>query len=267
MSSFKCKGIILKNHRLSDSDKIIHILTDEHGPRKAIAKGAYKIKSRLGAKTQVLNYCEFQLAQGRNLDIVQELSLIEQFSNIQKDYDLLSTAYFFCELTDSVSLSGDDSSKHYLELLLENLNYLNQHGIENNTELKNLILKFLWAITTSQGYKPQLSICYKTGKKRAENQVAQYFDFENGSILSEKAYFEYLKENPYETNIHVFQQGVFKILKELDIRNEFSSENSEYSESTIKFLQKHLEYCLHHEFKSWKNLQPVLEASPQGLTL
>ena len=93
--AISCKGIILKNHRLSDSDKIIHVITDSHGPIKAVAKGAYKIKSKLGPKTQVLQFCEFLFAKGRNLDIVQEIRLVDQFNESEKPYPLeLSTEIF-----------------------------------------------------------------------------------------------------------------------------------------------------------------------------
>lgn len=256
--AIKCKGIILKNHRLSDNDKIIHVITDTQGPIKAVAKGAYKIKGKLGPKTQVLQYSEFLFAKGRNLDIVQEIKLIDQFQNIQKDFDLLSEAYFLCEITDSITLSGDETSFDYLNLLLANLNELNQNPPLSKAQQKKLLLNFLWSITCSQGYKPQLNVCFKTRKKRTSNQIPQYFDFENGSILSENAYMDYLKENPYETNIHIFKPGVFKVIDDLDNKAPLSEEHDEFSESSIKFLYKHLEFCLHKEFKSWKNLEPVL---------
>ena len=257
--AIKSKGIILRNHRLSDNDKIIHVITNNHGPIKAVAKGAYKIKSRLGAKTQVLQFCEFLFAKGRNLDIVQEIRLIDQFQNIQKDYEKLSRAYFMCEVVDAVTLSGDEDSFDYLNLLLKNLDILNQESKLETIDLNKLLLNFLWEVTCSQGYKPQLNMCFQTRKKRSSNQVPQYFDFENGSILSEQAYMDYLKNNPYETNIHVFQPGVFKVLDDMDQEKELLEEHNKFSESSIKFLHKHLEFCLHKEFKSWKTLEPVLQ--------
>lgn len=256
--AIKCKGIILRNHRLSDNDKIIHVITDTQGPIKAVAKGAYKIKSKLGPKTQVLQYCEFLFAKGRNLDIVQEIKLIEQFQKVQKDFDLLSAAYFLCEVTDSITLSGDETSFDYLKLLLENLNKLNEESAPSNSQQKKILLNFLWNVTCTQGYKPQLDICFKTRKKRSSNQIPQYFDFENGSILSEQAYLDYLKNNPYETNIHIFKPGVFKVMEDLDNQGELLEEHAEFSESSIKFLYKHLEFCMHKEFKSWKTLEPML---------
>ena len=256
--AIKCKGIIIRNHRLSDNDKIIHVITNTHGPIKAVAKGAYKIQSKLGPKTQVLQFCEFLFAQGRNLDIVQEIRLIDQFQNIQKDFDLLSQAYFLSEIIDSITLSGDASSFDYLNLLLENLDLLNQKEKLTQEEQNKLLLNFLWQVTCSQGYKPQLNMCFKTRKKRSENQIPLYFDFENGSILSEQAYLDYLRENPYESNIHIFKTGVFKVLDHLDQGNELFDLELQNWQSTIKFLYKHLEFCLHKEFKSWKTLEPLL---------
>lgn len=251
----KCKGIIVKNHRLSDNDKIIHIISDSHGPLRAVAKGAYKIKSKLGPKTQVLQFCEFLLAQGRNLDIVQEIRLIDPFKKVQADFDLLSIAYFLCELTDSVTLSGDETSFDYLDLLLENLDILNKEDSLSKLEQSKLLLNFLWKITFSQGYKPELDLCFKTRKRRHSKQIPQYFDFENGSILSEAAYLNYLRENPYENNIHIFKPGVFKVISALEQDNLIASDDEGDIQESVKFLHKYLEFCLHKQFKSWKNLE------------
>jgi DNA repair protein RecO len=257
--ALKCKGIILKNHRLNDNDKIIHIISDHFGSLRAVAKSAYKINSKNGPKTQVLQYAEFLLAKGRHLDIVQEIKLLQQFSQLQKDFDLLTVAYFFCEITDLVSLEGDLKTFDYFDLLQRSLNILNQEQKLTKLQVHSLIIDFLWKVTCAQGYKPELNICFQTQKKRSQNQIPQYFDFENGSIISEKAYFELLKTNPYENSIHVFQAGVFKILEKLNDDIELVDLDLLSLQAVIKFLYKHLEFCINKEFKTWKTLAEFLE--------
>ena len=83
---YRSKGIILKTKKLNEVDRILSILTENNGMVSAIAKGARKANSSLAAKTQALNECDFLLAKGKNLDIVSEVSIVQNSVIINKTY-------------------------------------------------------------------------------------------------------------------------------------------------------------------------------------
>lgn len=260
---YKTTAIILKSSRLSEADKILHLYSPDYGPIRAVAKSAYKINSKIAAKSQVLNICEFQIAKGRNLDIIKEATLLESFRKINSNYDALSLACFWVDIVDHVAVNDE----HYMEpygLLIAALVELNQIEDKSLAELINLSVKFIWDLIDALGYKPELDICSLSGKKRFCDQVPQYFDFDNGSVTSTTAYKALIELNPYADHIEVLQPSVFKVLEALSDRTWFDLgfELTELKSSMI-FLKRHLSYCLHKEFKSWTLVQEIMGASPQ----
>jgi DNA repair protein RecO len=264
---YKTTAIILKSSRLGESDKILHLYSPEHGPLRVVAKSAYKLNSKVSAKSQVLNICEWQLATGRNLDLVKEAKLLESFRGINSSYEALALACFWVDIVDQVAVSDE----HYMEpygLLIAALIELNQTAtIDHKLEdLLRLSVKFLWDLISALGYKPEIYTCSVTGKKRSAEQVAQYFDFENGSITSSSAYLDLLEVNPYLDNIEPLQPSVFRVLESLTERTWFEMQMPyEGLKSSLIFLKRHLAYCLHKEFRSWTLVQELLSAPLQEI--
>lgn len=253
----------MKSSRLSESDKILHLYSPEHGPLRAIAKGAYKLNSKLASKSQVLSICEYQLAKGRNLDIIKEAKLLESFRGINSNYEALTLACFWVDIVDHVAVSDD----HYMEpygLLVAALVELNQNANNGLKELTSLSVKFIWDLIEGLGYKPELDSCSISNRKRSPEQIPQYFDFDNGSIASSDAYASLLELNPYLDHVEALQPVVFKVLESLDKRNWFTVDHDFDSlRSSLVFLKRHLAYCLHKEFKSWSLVQEILGNMPQ----
>jgi DNA repair protein RecO len=255
---YKTTAIILRSSRLAESDKILHLYSPEHGPLRAVAKSAYKLNSKLAAKSQLLNICEWQLATGRNLDIVKEAKLLESFRGINSSYEALTLACFWVDIIDQVAVSDE----HYMEpygLLIAALLELNQIANQPLEDLLRLSVKFIWDLIAALGYKPELYTCSITGKKRSSEQVAQYFDFDNGSITSSSAYLDLLGANPYQDNIESLQPSVFRVLEALTERTWFEMQMPyEGLKSSLVFLKRHLAYCLHKEFRSWTLVEELI---------
>jgi len=260
---YKCTAIILRSSRLSESDKILHLYSPEYGPLRAVAKGSYKLNSKLASKSQVLSVCEFQIAKGRNLDIIKEAKLLESFRGINSNYEALTLACFWVDIVDHVAVSDD----HYMEpygLLVAALVELNQIANDGVEKLTSRSVKFIWDLIEGLGYKPELETCSLSGKKRSQEQIPQYFDFDNGSITSSSAYASLLELNPYLDHVEALQPVVFKVIDSLDKREWFDIVHDYDSlRSSLIFLKRHLAYCLHKEFKSWSLVQEILQGTPQ----
>lgn len=237
----------------------MHLYSPEFGPLRAIAKGAYKLNSKLASKSQVLSISEFQIAKGRNLDIIKEAKLLESFRGINSNYDALTIACFWVDIINHVAVNDD----HYMEpygLLVAALVELNQTANDGLEELVKLSVKFIWDLIEGLGYKPELDTCSLSGRKRSAQHIPQYFDFDNGSITSSDAYASLIELNPYVDHVEALQPVVFKVLESLTKRTWFDLDHGYDSlKSTLIFLKRHLAYCLHKEFKSWSLVQEVLE--------
>ena len=72
MPHYRDEGIILRTHKLGEVDRILTILTKEHGQIRAVAKGVRKTSSRFGARLEPFMVADLQLYEGKNLDTVSQ---------------------------------------------------------------------------------------------------------------------------------------------------------------------------------------------------
>src|SRR4051794_41871461 len=69
---YRDEGVVLRTQKLGEADRIITLLTREHGKVRAVAKGVRRTKSRLGARVEPFMHVDAQFYAGRSLDIVTQ---------------------------------------------------------------------------------------------------------------------------------------------------------------------------------------------------
>ena len=89
MSLYQVEAIILKARNLGEADKILTLLTKEHGKLDAVAKGVRKIKSKNRGAVQPFSQSRIMLYQGKNLDTVTQCERIAGFPKIRPNFDRL----------------------------------------------------------------------------------------------------------------------------------------------------------------------------------
>ena len=72
MSLYRDTGVVLRTYKLGEADRIVVLLTAEHGKVRAVAKGVRKTKSRFGGRLEPLSHVSLLLYEGRELDIVTQ---------------------------------------------------------------------------------------------------------------------------------------------------------------------------------------------------
>ena len=234
---------------------------------QCIAKGAYRVNSKFNAKAQVLNCLDLLVASGRNLDILKEARLVQSFSGIHSSYEALTLACFAIDVLNHIAIN-DDNYEEPFNLITSYLGAMESIGKEVKGEKVNELFilctcKYLWDLIYLLGYMPDLNTCSLTDLKRSQNEIPQYFDFENGAITSSRAYRTFYASNPYQDSIQALKPGVFNTL--FTFERKLNSTDLEHStlntEHTLKFLHKHLARRLQKEFKSWKLVEEILNPS------
>ena len=249
---FNSEAIVLRNIKLNETDKIVHLFSPEYGLISAIAKGAFKLDSKLAAKTQVMNHCDFHFAKGRNLDIIKEGKIINQFKQIKSDFDLTSYAYFFLDLVHQTATIEEDHIACF-NLLGSSLNKLNKDSV-NQEELMTITANFLWELVDLLGYKPDLNHCTLTHKARKENQLPRFFALVNGGITSGIGMKEFIESYPDQQQIVPMPKEVFQILESFELKQRIDGISEKSLKSSIKLLQNHLEHKVTKDFKTKKQL-------------
>lgn len=144
MRSYRTEGVVLKRKNYGEADRILTLFTKDKGKLKILAKGVRRITSRRGPNIELFNRVEISVHQGKTFDVLTEAQVLNTFSQIRKNLDLVGLAFHVCEIVDGLCPEHQSHPKVY-ELMLGVLGELD-HGLIHSFE-KNLL--------TELGYLPK----------------------------------------------------------------------------------------------------------------
>ncbi|MFT4147992.1 MAG: DNA repair protein RecO [Micrococcaceae bacterium] len=158
--SYKDNAIVIRTHKLGESDRIITLLTQHHGIVRAVAKGVRKTKSKFGARLEPSMVVDALLVHGRNLDIVSQVESLGAYTELfASDYQLYIIGSTMLETAEKL-YQDTDQTFHEYNLLLGALNALN-----NQHDDPHLILDaYLLRAVSQAGWTPSFIDCAKCGK-------------------------------------------------------------------------------------------------------
>lgn len=171
----KTTGIVLKTKPFSEADKLLTIYTRKIGKIHALAKGARRMKSRLGGRLDMLNLCSLYLARGRSFYIVSQCETREVFGALKKIYDEVHLAMHCAKLLDKFT-PWEEKQKNLFDLMLHILLCLN----EGSDDLLLLRCFFQFKLLSFCGYRPRFEHCVRCGR---ESQLS-YFLHERGTVCA-----------------------------------------------------------------------------------
>jgi DNA repair protein RecO (recombination protein O) len=169
MALYRDEGIVLRTHKLGESDRIVSIFTRQRGKVRAVAKGVRKTKSRFGARLEPPSHVAALFYEGRELDIVTQAESIDHFRPIRDDLDRLTRAVSMLEAVDQLGLEGEPNQPLY-QMLLGALRALAEH----NGPL--VVPAFYLKVLALEGFRPVVDRCVECGV--GEDLVS--FDLESG---------------------------------------------------------------------------------------
>lgn len=146
-------AFVLRHHVVGEADKILVLLTQEDGLRRALAKGLRKANNRIGGRLEAFRECQIVLAKGRNLDIVTQVDSLRRFPGVAQDYDALACGMAASELLMAFLEEGDPQPEVYA-LFAELLGEL---GPGAPAEI--LLTAFELQLLELLGYRPELQVC------------------------------------------------------------------------------------------------------------
>ena len=66
MPLYRDEAIVLRTHKLGEADRIVTLLTRQHGKVRAVAKGVRRTTSRFGARLEPFMVVDVQCYEGRS---------------------------------------------------------------------------------------------------------------------------------------------------------------------------------------------------------
>jgi DNA repair protein RecO (recombination protein O) len=175
MPSFVDSGIVLRRVDYSDSDRILTVLTREHGKVAVIARGVRKPKARMAAHTDLLARSTMQLATGRGemLTLTQAQDLAQRGG---PDSRRAACAAVIAELTDRVLEPG-----HPDPVVFDLVEGALRAAADPARDPRAGLIWFARTMIERLGYSPQLQRCSACGLVLAEEESA--FSAGGGGLL------------------------------------------------------------------------------------
>lgn len=98
--SYRAEAIVLKAQDLGEADRILTLLTRHFGKVRVIAKGIRRPTSRMAGHSEPLTHGRFQLARGRELDVLTGAEALELHRSVREDLARIAAAWYVIELAD-----------------------------------------------------------------------------------------------------------------------------------------------------------------------
>lgn len=123
--SYRDTGIVLHTHPLGEADRIVTVLTREHGRLRAVARGVRRTASKFGARLEPMGLVDMQFHVGRSLDTVSQAESLTAFgARLAGDYASWTTGQAMCETAARLTPEEREPATQQFLLLLAGLRSL-----------------------------------------------------------------------------------------------------------------------------------------------
>ena len=178
MPAYPLRALVLRKTKLGETDLILTLLASDGRQVRAVAKGARRSKSRLGARVEPYTVLDMLLHSGRTLEILAEAETVTTHDALRADYDRTMAAAVVADLLDKGSMEGQ-SEPQIFDMALVTLDVMETASVET---LEFLVLAFLLKALAMHGYRPSLDRCAACG---GDPHGAIAFSVESGGVLCE----------------------------------------------------------------------------------
>ena len=158
MPVYRDEAVVLRTHKLGEADRIVTLLTRQHGKVRAVAKGVRRTASKFGARLEPFMVADVQLYEGRSLDIVTQAESLGAYgAPIAAEYASYTSANAMVETADRLT-EAEGSPQQYL-LLIGALRSLSRAEHDASLTLDSYLLRAL----SLAGWAPSFTACSRCG--------------------------------------------------------------------------------------------------------
>jgi DNA repair protein RecO (recombination protein O) len=175
MTLFRDRGIVLRTIRLGEADRVVTLMTEEHGKVRAVAKGVRRTRSKFGSRLEPMSHVALLGWQGRgDLDIVNQVEVIDTNRAVREDLDRMAAAMTMLEVVDQIGQERHSNPRLY-EMLVGAVAALPAN------QPATVAAAFFLKVLALEGSAPVLDACVSCGEEDPSMLVA--FDIGEGGVL------------------------------------------------------------------------------------
>jgi len=169
MPLIETESLVLRTYNLAEADKIVLMLSRDHGIVRGVAKGARRLKSRFGSSLEPYSVVRVSYFQKETLELVsiQKIELIDSYFVAASRPDFLDKFAYLTEILVG-SLPPHDPNETLYRMAKACL----ESAVENGAKLDAIGLYFeVWLLKLT-GYLPHWKKCSECGKEFGSAEVA-----------------------------------------------------------------------------------------------
>lgn len=195
MDEIEVEGLVIREVKTGETDKILTLLTPTHGKISVTGKGVGGIKNRHAASAQLFSYSTFLLRKAQKYYHIADSFFINSFESVRYDIERLSLAAYLCDIAYDLSLE-DTPDRELMSLTLnalyalDKLTHIPISQIKGAYELKAAVLG---------GFMPELDACGICGGELVNET---FLDVMNGRIVCKACRRELENDPEFITDDH-----------------------------------------------------------------
>ena len=160
MSLYRDEGVVLRAQKLGEADRIVTLLTRDHGRVRAVAKGVRRTSSRIGARLEPFGHVDVQFYEGRSLDGVTQVETIASYgAQLVHDYARYTAGQAMLETAERLTPEEREPSVQQYLLLVGGLRALVSGEHDSGLVLDSYLVRSL----SVAGWAPSFDSCARCG--------------------------------------------------------------------------------------------------------
>jgi len=174
---FTTPAFVLRTRPYGESDRIVTLITEQHGKLTGIAKGAKNSRRRFAGTLEPFVHVRvaFQQRATADLAFLLRCELLGTLRSFTRDLDRFAAGSYVLELTDRMVL-GREPGREVYRLVHDALALL-----DTGTPCDPVLRAFELHLLAASGYAPVLDRCRACG--RATEEAAMYLAVERGGLV------------------------------------------------------------------------------------
>ncbi len=183
---FTTDGLVLRIVEIGDHDRLLTLLTQDHGRIRVMAKGVSTLRSSILSIVQMFTYGNYEIYRKGDSYWLRDGSVINTFYALSDDIERLALASYISEVAIEMSDEGEDAADT-LRLVLNTFYAICKQDRPYS------VIKAVYELRMAAmaGYCPNLGGCDPCGKFISDDM---YFDVMNGRIMCDEC-FHKLSQN------------------------------------------------------------------------
>jgi len=157
---YRDEAIVLRTQKLGEADRIVTLLTRNHGRVRAVGRGVRKTTSRIGARLEPFTHVDVQCYVGRSLDSVSQVeSIASHGAALAGDYPRWTAGTAMLETAERLTPEEHQVALPQFVLLVSGLRALVAGKHDATLILDSYLLRSL----SVAGWSPSFGDCARCG--------------------------------------------------------------------------------------------------------